>query len=385
MRRPVPGPVTGMTVRPDGEPVPTLTTTWRPPADEGGSPVTSYLLVIDTDSGHLEVEIARSEPAAEQTSGTSTELGEHYTMSLSAVNAQGVGPQTAVSGTVTGYVPGAPGEFSTVVDRAADTATVTWDPPTYAGSGPVAGYAVSVNGVEHQVPADTTSWTVPDQHGRTETIGKVAAVNAYGTGRYAPWNVLYTDVPGPPTVKTAGAVGGFRIRAIAHDDGGSPVTGIRVLVDGAPVLEDLQEATPYLVDGHEAGSTHVVEILASNEFGYGAPARETVVVPNVPKAPAIRRAVPGAVGGSLSALARWDLPGWHLDDWNGLPPGSFRATTYRAVGHRWVRVRRTFVKHTELGVELSLERQGRYCFEVQARNAVGFGPPSARSNAVRAR
>src|SRR5262249_51795062 len=174
------------------------------------------------------------------------------------------------------------------------------------------------------------------------------------------------------------------------DDGGSTITGylVRVLDSAGAQVGALHPAdataTSLVVTGLTNGASYQFQVAATNAAGTGPnSALSTVVMPaTVPGAPLIASAASGAVGGTITATARWN------------PPASNGGA---AVTGDVVRALRLSTTGTVLAaatspVQAGSARQltmtlptGNYRFTVQASNKAGTGPQSARSNLVTAR
>ena len=121
------------------------TVRWTPPATDGGSPITGYLVrAVDTAGNQVG---ALRPAAATATSLTVTGLanGSAYRFQVAAANAAGTGPNSALSAVVVpATVPGAPVIATAAPGTAggAITATAVWNPPASTGGSAVTGYRV---------------------------------------------------------------------------------------------------------------------------------------------------------------------------------------------------------------------------------------------------
>ena len=116
------------------------------------------------------------------------------------------------------------------------------------------------------------------------------------------------------------------------------------------------------------------------------PQPEPEPVVEAPGAPRIAKASPGSRGGGRTAVARWQPPESSPTSTDASAVSGYRLYAYQldrsgvVVRTITTRVLGAGLRSASLGL-----RSGRYRFAVSARNAVGFGPLSARSNAVTAR
>ncbi|MCW2766853.1 MAG: Metallo-peptidase family Reprolysin-like, partial [Nocardioides sp.] len=171
--------------------------------------------------------------------------------------------------------------------------------------------------------------------------------------------------------------------AAPSSDGGSPVIGYEVLRDSSLLTATTAGTTSQLVTGLVRGTTYTFSVRALNAAGPGPAATTRVKVPALkPGAPAIGRAAKGAKGGTTTATATWRPP---ADD-GGAPVLKYRVVAYRlnAGGAVAGSVKSNLLAPTARRLKMKLAA-GRWRFAVQARNTVGPGPLSAKSNAVKAR
>jgi hypothetical protein len=184
----VPGAPTNLVATPSDA---SATVTWTPPADNGGSPVTSY--TVTSDPGGVTAMTANGSTTSVLVSGLTN--GTSYSFTVQATNANGSGPVSATSNTVVpSTTPGAP-EGVTANPGDGD-ATIAWTPASSGGS-PITAYAVtaSPSGVTVAVPPTATSATLNDLANGTTYTFTVRATNANGQSPSS--SVIATPLPAP--------------------------------------------------------------------------------------------------------------------------------------------------------------------------------------------
>ncbi|NUR05768.1 MAG: choice-of-anchor D domain-containing protein [Nocardioidaceae bacterium] len=231
----------------------------------------------------------------------------------------------------------------------------------------------------------------------TSAGAKTATVTITDTGGTHTVTVTGTGVAVVPGAPTIGAVTRGNASATVNwtapaSDGGSAITGYSVrVVDAATnaqvgVLRPAgAAATSLVVTGLTNGTSYRFQVRADNAIGSGAfSALSAAVTPaTTPGAPVIGNAANGANGGAITATARWT------------PPASNGGSAITGYVVRALRMSGAGAGATVLGTTVSatqpagartlsmtLPQTGTYRFTVQAVNAVGPGPQSARSNAV---
>ena len=213
-------------------------------------------------------------------------------------------------------------------------------------------------------PGRTNGGTVVTAPG-APTIGSATAGNASATVRWT-----------APGSNGGGAITGYQVRVV--NGAGTQVGALRQA--GAA-------ATSLVVTGLTNGTAYRFQVAATNSAGTGSfSALSNAVTPaataSVPGPPVIGAPSQGAVGGDLTAIARWSPP---------TSTGGSAITGYQVTALRMSSTdpNATVLSRTTSRVLGPLVRQreftlaaGTYRFEVVAINAVGTSPPSARSAVV---
>ncbi|MCW2816588.1 MAG: Metallo-peptidase family Reprolysin-like [Nocardioides sp.] len=268
--------------------------------------------------------------------------------------------------------------------RADDRLLATADPVSRASGRTVTGLAATLR---HAAPSTPTDYLLAvdgtGRAGSTPTSGydDYGSVGAYrlavtgcGIVGGAP------GAPGAPTVRLDGTTARLSWTPPASS-GGSSLTAYDVLVDG--VRRTRVTGLRATLSGLARGRTYDFQVAAVNQQGAGLVSRTTArVAAGRPGAPVLTRATSGGPGGGPTASTWWTPP----TDTGGAPVTRYRLTVYRlSLLGRVLDV----LDHADVEASVSHAlvtlAPGRYRFTVRARNAVGWGPPSARSAPVTAR
>jgi len=344
------------------------TVSWMPPASDGGSPITGYLVTASPGSV-----VAVVEGSERSTTVSGLENGTSYTFAVTAANAAGTGPASEPSPPVTpATVPDPPTDLDVVAES--EAATVSWLAPIWDGGSPITGYVVtaSSDGITATVEGDATSVTVTGlTNGITYTF-TVHALNAAGASTAsAPSDAVVParTVPQAPLQVTADA--GDSSATVSWmppaSDGGSAITAYAVTVwpDGYAVIVDGQ-TTSAILTNLVNGLVYNFTVTASNALGTGPPSE-----PSEPLGPAAAPDMPGALALSSrngSLILTWDPP---ISD-GGSPVIEYTVTIFPGGWTTSVDGDTTSVTLTDLTAGVA------YTVAVTASNAVGTGPPALR-------
>ena len=359
------------------------TVSWTAPGSTGGSPITGYV-VTPFVAGAAQTPQIFNSPATTQTI-TGLTNGTTYTFKVAAVNALGVGNQSAGSNAVTpATVPGPPVIGSVAAGDA--RATLTWTAPVSDGGSPITGYVVtpSMAGMPldpRTFTSTATSQTITGLDNGTAYTFKVAATNARGTGAssLASPEVTPIGVPGSPSVTsvTAGNARATLTWTAPTSSGGSPITGYVV----TPYLGTTPEAPTYFestattqtVTGLTNGSAYRFRVAAANALGTGLPSwySDEVIPATVPGAPVI---------GPVTAGIRRVTVSWSAPVSSGGSPVTGYVVTPYVDGD--AQEPATFDSTATTQTVGGLADGTTYAFTVAAINAVGAGPESAPSREV---
>ena len=388
----VPGPPTSLTFRSS---MGNLLVSWDEPADNGGSPMTGYL-VQWKDTGE---EFSDTERRATVTDPrhqiTGLTIGNEYTVSVAAINATGTGP--AVTGSLLlAENPGAPN--SPVVTARNQNLAVRWQPPSNEGSTPISEYRVLWKGAGEDYDDSACSqrrvtvsasgkllaYIGPLRNGDSYDV-RVIAVNVSGSGSPADTSGTPAAIPGRPLGLGAFSIdGGLHLAWDTPWNGGSPITAYRIQWRGTgqEYSETDRQATATVtsrsheITGLTNGAKYTVRVIALNANGSSEIAQTTGEPGDAPGPPA-----------SLSipfAHAVFNLTYLEFEWLAPTDQGASPITRY------WLSVRRGYENDysrpkftTGLDLEMDIScvfsyglcHRTQHFVRVSAVNAQGVGPP----------
>lgn len=188
-----------------------LRVTWAPPASDGGSAITAYVVTVLRD-GTAVGEPRTLPPDAASTTVTELSNGTTYTIEVAAHNATGTGtPATASAAPRAATAPGAPTEVSTTPGTTG--VTVTWQPPTDDGGADLSSTTVEIRNASDDSLITTATVPMPTKTASLDglTAGStyyaiVYAVNSSGVeGSHATTADFTLGTPSPAALFGIGA------------------------------------------------------------------------------------------------------------------------------------------------------------------------------------
>ena len=340
------------------------TITWAAPVDDGGLPVTQFVVLSTPDS------------LSTTTSATSTQAsisgltsGVSYTFTVTPSNNQGVGATSSPSNSITAStVPGPP--TSVNASEGVNSAAVSWTAPASDGGSAMTGYTATSNpgGFTAAVGGSTLVANVTGLTNGVSYTFTVIATNAIGDSvTSTPSNAIVpSDGPGAPI--NVNAVGGDTQASVIWmapvDDGGSSINMYTVTSSPGGVIAT-STATSTTVAGLNNGTTYTFTVVATNSNGDGPASSPSnaVLVAAVPDAPTELTATEDVNSASVSWMAPADDGGSAIIDYTVTSnPGGVATTTSATT---------TVVSR--------LDPDTTYTFTVVARNIVGTSSASAAS------
>jgi uncharacterized protein (TIGR02145 family) len=344
------------------------TITFTAPGSNGGSPITGY--TVTSSPGGI-----TATGSASPVTVTGLANGTAYTFTVTATNANGTGPASLASNSVTlstpSTVPGPPTIGTATAGNA--QATVIFTAPTSNGGSAITGYTVTSSPGGIIATGSASPLTVTGLINGTAYTFTVTATNANGTGTAssASNSVTPSTVPGPPSIGTATAGNGqatvtFTVPA---SNGGSAITGYTV-TSSPGGLTGTGLASPITVTGLTNGTPYTFTVAATNANGSGPSSAASNSVTPIP-APTLGPPIIGtATAGNGQATVAFTAPvsngGSAITGYTVTSsPGSITATGSAS-------------PITITG----LTNGTAYTFTVTATNANGTGPASSASNSV---
>ncbi|UYV65935.1 unc-22 [Cordylochernes scorpioides] len=231
------GPLEVSDVTPD-----TCSLSWRPPQDDGGSPITNYVVEKQDPSTKIWSKLSGYVRGCHY-DVMGLDAGKHYHFRVSAENKYGVGPSLETDVPIIARfpfdVPSPPGQPN-IVDWDSSTASLTWDRPVHDGGSKIQGYQI-----EYRDPMDGTyrvandflvkdlEFTVSGLQEEHEYEFRIRAKNAAGfSNPSTPSSLLKIkkkfNVPSPPQNLKVVKVGKSYVDLKwekPKSDGGSRITG----------------------------------------------------------------------------------------------------------------------------------------------------------------
>ena len=394
----VPGAPTNLTAAADGST--TIRLSWAAPTDIGSSAITGYRIEVSNDGGVNWGDLTANTNSTVTTyrhTGLQPGSTRHYR--VSAINAAGTGsPSGMEMGGTEATVPGAPTNLVAIASGQSQL-NLSWNAPGSDGGSPITGYRIEVseNGgsawstlVENTLLTGTT-YTDSGLSAATTRHYRVSAINAAGTGPASNVAQATTSatVPDAPTELKATANGALQITLswkAPGSDGGSPVTGYRILVwqpedaNWSTLVDNTGlPSTTYTHMNVLPASTWHYRVLAINAAGV-SPESNTAIATTEPALPGPPTQLSAEAQSSSWIEVSWKAPA----DTGGVPIRGYQIEVYadEEGSGLWTvlvddtRSNGTTYHHT------GLAPGSRRNYRVSAINAAGVGQPSKVAKAT---
>lgn len=366
---------------------------WDKPEDDGGEPVTAYLVErMDVDTGRWVPVTTTKTPEADVTGLVE---GKDYQFRVKAVNSEGESEplvtETATTAKNPFSEPDTPGKPE-IKDWSKNHADLKWTPPKDDGGAPITGYIVEKkdpNGTKWikalEVPGNKTDAKVPDLIEGQKYQFRVRAVNKGGQSKPSPPSETMTakDRFVPPkidrtTLKDLTLKAGQHIRLDVKVTG-EPVPTKTWFLNKARIedrnditVENEDYKTKLIIAIAERKHTGTLTLKAENSCGRDEATIEIKILdkPGKPEGP-LKISDVHKEGCSL----RWNPP----EDDGGVPIENYLVEKMDTDTGRWVPAGRS--KEPKIDLD-NLEPGKEYKFRVSAVNPEGVSEPLEADHSI---
>jgi uncharacterized repeat protein (TIGR02543 family) len=364
------------------------TVLWNVPDDDGGSPITDYVVEFRVATSGTWTTFSDGVSIATTATVTGLAAGSSYEFRVYARNLIGLSQPSLVS-PVVATSPLAPSIASVIAGS--EQVTVTWNAPSHLGSGTLTGLEYVVTAYNSAGNEAGTCSPTPGQlscvvtgldNGSTYTF-KVAAVTTIATSAQSSSSSPATPagVPSAPANVVA-TVSGANMTVTfdpPSDNGGSAITSYIATPSpataGSSCSATPATSTTYTCTGLTAGTNYTYTVKAVNNKGNSSDSLASTAVTAVarPSAPLNVSAVITAGTTTLSATVSFDPPA----NENGSPVTSYTVTASPGGATCIVTAPTTYC-------DIPVLPDRVYTFSVTATNAVGTSVASASSLEIKA-
>ena len=275
------------------------TVTWSAPSDNGGVPVTSYVVTASPGGASC---------TSATTSCTVPGLtnAQSYTFNVVAVNAVGTSPASSPSAPVTPMGPPSAPQSLTLTPSSGAIA-VTWTAPANNGGSAVTGYVVTASPGSVTCTVTATSCTLSGLTNATTYQVSVVVVNALGTSPATSATATPAGAPTAPTNVAAspGPSSATVTWSAPSNNGGSAIVGYTVY--SSPDRHSCTTATTScVVTGLVNGVSYNFTVVAFNAVASSSPSTpsSSITPASAPSSPQS----PRATTGNTSATISWQAP-----------------------------------------------------------------------------
>ena len=273
---------------------------WKEPADNGGSPITGYIVEMRDSENKIWDEVASVTPYELSSLITKLVRGTRYLFRVSAVNKYGTSEPTEISEPVEAKYPfNVPNPPINVAakDVTESSCLITFDPPTSDGGSPVTGYYIERKQTSTsrwlrvtREPISSLSYRSNDLVEGLEYEYRVIAENKAGPSEPSePCKPFIAknpfDKPGPPLNLKPGEVTKSSVELTWSpplNDGGAPIIGYKIEKRNTKTLkwvpcETVGRITQCqgTVNDLKEGQEYEFRVIAQNAAGDGEPSAPT--------------------------------------------------------------------------------------------------------------
>ena len=298
---------------------------WNAPTDDGGSPITGYLIDFSTNGNNWsQLDSVGPNTTTYAHTGLDDGVTRHYR--VAARNVVDRGSWSRSNSATTLDKPNRPRNLTATANGETQI-DLSWDAPDFDGGSPITGYRIDISsngGATWVMHVENSNSSATMYNHLNLTAGttwhyRVFAINTIGTSSASnvAFNTTAARAPDAPTNLMATASGRTRID-LEWDppgfDGGSPITGYRIEYskdEGSTwtnlVANTGRTTTRYAHTGLHAGATRHYRVSAINSVGAGDPSNtdSATTAPNVPGPP---QGLAAAATGMTSIDLSWSPP-----------------------------------------------------------------------------
>ncbi|TNN69533.1 Titin [Liparis tanakae] len=375
---------------------------WNPPRDDGGSPITNYIVESRLTDKEEWVKLSAT---VKHTTFKACKLAalKEYVFRISAENQYGIGAPAEHVPIIAKYSfdpPGAPTRV-TPSDIAKDAVTLTWFEPDEDGGNPISGYWVEKFDPEsdkwircNKLPIKDTTFRVKGLPTKKKYSFRVLAENLAGPGKPSVETdpILVKDpidppwAPGKPVVRDVGKTSAVLAWTRPEHDGGAKIEGYIIEFQKAGseewirIAEDIPQ-TEHQLQGLIEKQEYSFRVKAANKAGESEPSEpsEPVVCKERLYAPSAPQWLEVANITKTNADLKWQAPSSD----GGSPITNYVVEKRDVRRKAWQSVDTT-VKELKYTVT-PLNEGSLYVFRVAAENAVGTGEFCELEDAVLAK
>lgn len=272
---------------------------WKIPTDNGGAPITDYLVEISSDDGVNWTEVRHNVSTSRTLKVSGLGAGTDYLVRVAAENRAGFSGYVEGSFSTLASTPTAPTELTAVAGTELDldnklTASLNWTIPANNGGRSITDYKVEVanncktfTAVTH-VENNSNGFNVTGLDEGTRYCFRVSAKNSLGYGTVSEVIEITTagNAPSTPTgfsvlpAKTSVTIGWTQAEVVS----GSPVRNYEVQysTDGGTtwrnVVKPASTSRTLVLSGLRAGTTYKFRMRSVNDVGPSEYTTETTVV-----------------------------------------------------------------------------------------------------------
>ncbi|MFI6457054.1 fibronectin type III domain-containing protein [Streptosporangium amethystogenes] len=271
---------------------------WKPPASDGGTPITGYAVTVNPGGKTTSGWTGTSATVTGLTNGTA------YTFTVTATNGVGTGPASVASAPATpvaGKLPGAPTKIAGTPKLG--SMGLSWQPPASDGGADITQYTVTTSPGGETAMAwwGETEATVTGLTDGQAYVFTVTATNVIGTGpASAPSELMTPEAPRPPGAPLITELyprdSAVRVSWSPPDPGFGEITGYEITASpGGRSVTAAPDRTDAIVTGLTNGSPYAFTVTAINKIGRTASRASELITPEgaaVPLMPAALLAIP---------------------------------------------------------------------------------------------